>query len=90
MKAVPCRTCGQTIWLIQDVNTGRSRPVDPEDRLSRSPSDGNIVLVYSHDSRGRRVTQCRQLDAAELAANPMHHRHMPHQATCGRAKRHAA
>ena len=82
MKAVPCRNCGVTIWLIPDVNTGRSRPVNPENRLSRNAADGNIVITSSHDHRGRKVTMCRQLAAAELAAGLMHHRHMPHQATC--------
>lgn len=90
MKVVPCRNCGQTIWLIQDVSTGRSRPVNPEARLSRSAADGNIVLLSSHDDRGRKVTMCRQLDAIELAANLMHHRHMPHQAKCRPNRQHAA
>jgi hypothetical protein len=88
VKIVPCKYCGETIWLIPDVNTGRSRPINPEERLSRSAADGNIVLVYPEGPRGR--AQCRQMDAAELASDPMHYRHLPHQATCGRSKRPAA
>jgi hypothetical protein len=90
VKVTACRDCGQTIWVIQDVNTGRWRPINPEDRISRSAKDGNIVLVYGYDHRGRRTTQCRQLDHEELAGDAMHHRHTPHQATCRGVKRPAA
>lgn len=88
MKAVLCRNCNQKIWLVPDINTGRSRPVDPEDRLSRLAEDGNIVLVYPEGNRG--PVLCRQLDRAELEAKALHHRHMPHQATCPSRQRTAA
>lgn len=89
MKVVPCRFCGAPICLVRDVNTGHARPVNPQVKLSRLAADGNIVFVSSHDDRGRKVTMCRQLSALELAAEPMHYRHMPHQPTCP-SRQHAA
>lgn len=89
MKVVPCRYCGAPICVVLDVHTGRPRPVNPEAKLSRSAADGNIVFLESYDHRGRKVTMCRQLSALELAAAPMHYRHMPHQPTCP-SRQHAA